>query len=67
MAEEVDITGPVRDICAALGLDPGRVGRLDMSPYEVEATVYKVDADGHKYFEDDEPAVETVKFAVRTY
>ena len=65
MTDRVDIAEPINEICERLGLAPKRVGRLDIKPGHLTATVYRVNDKGDKYLDDTgEPAVETREFDV---
>lgn len=68
MGDRIDITAPTAAICAALGLDPSDVARLNWSPGILEATVYLRNAEGQKYVDPEDqtrPAQEQRTYEVR--
>lgn len=54
----------LRDICQALGLDPGDVRELRLGVSELTATLYLSDADGHKIRYGDGPATTVVTIPI---
>lgn len=64
--DRIDISEPLTEICRRLGLVPANVAKLVLTPRAATATVHKLNEDGQKYLDPDEPAVETIAFWVRT-
>lgn len=54
----------LRDICQLLGLDPGDVRELRISPNEVTARLYLSTADGHKVRYGDDAATTEVTIPI---
>ena len=54
----------LRDICRALGLDPGHVLELKLGVHELTATLYLSDADGHKIRYGDGAATTVVTIPI---
>lgn len=67
--EPVEIGEHVKAICEALGLEPGRVGKLVLFPTAAEADYYLVNESGAKYVDEEtaQPATETRRFRVSTF
>lgn len=56
----------VAALCRRVGLEPGDVGELRVTPSKLTATVFKRNGLGHKYLGDDgRPAVETWEVSLR--
>ena len=52
----MSVQARVRALCLELGLLPELVARLELTPRQVVATVFKTNAEGRKYLlEDGEP------------
>ena len=63
----VDISEPVNEICTRLGLEAKNVARLDISPKDLQAEVYKLNEQGSKYVDEDgDPAKERFVFEIST-
>lgn len=68
MSDKIDVHNEVQSICDKLGLEPERVLRLDMYPFEFVVEVAKLNDDGAKFIDEEtnEPAKEVLTFAVAT-
>lgn len=69
MSERADITAPVAEICAVLGLDESYVARLDFSPGRVNVELFcgkEGRCQGAKYIDlsTGEPVMEELTFEV---
>ena len=54
----------LRDICHALGLDPGNVQQIHLGMNEIRATLLLTTPDGHKIRYGDGPATTVVTIPV---
>ena len=69
IGERIDISAVIDELCSLLGLDKTTVARLEFEPTTVVATVLKLNENGRKYVDPDDPsrpAQEIRMFRVRT-
>jgi hypothetical protein len=70
----IDVSGPLGELCSLLGVHPNFVSRLDIEPSLITVVLYRGTegrCKGTKYVERHpgalaEPAMETLRFEVRT-
>jgi hypothetical protein len=68
MRETINISAPVAALCELLGLDAENVRHLALYPRSVTAEVYRLNADGKKFIDDEtnEAAFDVVSFPTTT-
>ena len=71
MAERIDLSEPIKDICEALGLDPNYVYEISIVPLSAGVFLFKGRdgrCKGEKYVDDNgQPAIEFVGFEITTH